>query len=274
METMINLRLLHRSILIPALLAGAFTIDYFVKPAEADNAPKALTHTILPGDTLWRISRHYGIPLVQLMECNRLVSDKIMAGEELIIPPPSIYKECPDNTWQSFEDEQWQSNLKYAPLMDNAGSKNWENGKTFFFDGTGAVRLGKYNGPYAASPAHLSNVMPQAKRFIWALAQYARDNGLGNLAFQTNAGPNHTRNNTDHVNGTGVDIFLLGESGDVKAFDPDDSNSKSAYDALLKWVLDNKGKYRIRMTVGYKGNAQTDYNNRAHDSHLHVSLNK
>ena len=40
------------------------------------------------GDTLWSLSRRYRVDLMELRALNKLVSDRILAGQELLLPPP------------------------------------------------------------------------------------------------------------------------------------------------------------------------------------------
>ena len=46
----------------------------------------AVTHTVLPGESLYTISRGYGITITSLMEANRVKDSVIYPGQELIIP--------------------------------------------------------------------------------------------------------------------------------------------------------------------------------------------
>lgn len=43
-------------------------------------------HTILPGDSLWKIARHYGVTIEALIACNHLESEKLRPGRKLEIP--------------------------------------------------------------------------------------------------------------------------------------------------------------------------------------------
>ncbi len=46
----------------------------------------AATHMVQPGDTLWGISRLYGVNLDDLRAANNLTADVIYPGQELVIP--------------------------------------------------------------------------------------------------------------------------------------------------------------------------------------------
>ena len=41
------------------------------------------------GDTLWSLSRRYRVDLMELRALNKLATDRILAGQELLLPPPS-----------------------------------------------------------------------------------------------------------------------------------------------------------------------------------------
>lgn len=44
------------------------------------------THTVVSGDSLWGISRRYGVTIERLREVNRLADDRVRLGQVLIIP--------------------------------------------------------------------------------------------------------------------------------------------------------------------------------------------
>ncbi len=58
------------------------------KPASSAKLdPKAKTHVVQKGDTLFGISRKYGVPADQLMKANKLgPKDAIKPGQQLVIP--------------------------------------------------------------------------------------------------------------------------------------------------------------------------------------------
>ena len=56
------------------------------RPAAAERPPSR-TYTVRKGDSLWKISRDFGVPLQALMEANSLSKDSIIReGRELLIP--------------------------------------------------------------------------------------------------------------------------------------------------------------------------------------------
>ena len=56
-------------------------------PAQA---VQELAHTVNPGDTLYGISRTYGVQLAALMDVNNLRGSLIFPGQKLIIPPQPV----------------------------------------------------------------------------------------------------------------------------------------------------------------------------------------
>ena len=57
-------------------------------PTLPDPVPTAIagSHTVIAGESLWRISRKYGVSVVQLKAANKLQNDTIWVGQKLIIP--------------------------------------------------------------------------------------------------------------------------------------------------------------------------------------------
>jgi len=55
-----------------------------IQPAPAK--PKHKTHTIEPGDNLWKIARKYHVSVEEIMRINRMDSEKLRPGKQLTIP--------------------------------------------------------------------------------------------------------------------------------------------------------------------------------------------
>ncbi|KKM09319.1 hypothetical protein SY88_19315 [Clostridiales bacterium PH28_bin88] len=56
-------------------------------PGEKHPAPGARKHVVRSGDTLWRLSRQYGLSLDELLRANPGVDPlRLMPGQELVIP--------------------------------------------------------------------------------------------------------------------------------------------------------------------------------------------
>ncbi|OVA14514.1 Peptidoglycan-binding lysin domain [Macleaya cordata] len=55
-----------------------------IQPTSSTSSPKTIE--IVKGDTLWGLSRKYGVSIDALKEANGLTGDKIYAGKKLVIP--------------------------------------------------------------------------------------------------------------------------------------------------------------------------------------------
>jgi len=60
-----------------------------VQPTPTAPTAHAGTHTVVAGESLWRISRKYGVTVPQLKAANNLQSDTIWVGQKLNIPSPN-----------------------------------------------------------------------------------------------------------------------------------------------------------------------------------------
>ena len=68
----------------PLLLALLCLAAVIFTPNEA--SASTTYHTVQRGDTLWKISKRYGVPLLQLKRVNNKSGNVIFAGEKLRIP--------------------------------------------------------------------------------------------------------------------------------------------------------------------------------------------
>ncbi len=68
-------------------LAGCATAPKLERPAERPRIPGALYHTVRRGETLWSISRAYGVDLQSLIKANSILyTGTIENGQTLLIP--------------------------------------------------------------------------------------------------------------------------------------------------------------------------------------------
>lgn len=63
------------------IAATCFSALLFAKDANAQTV-----HKVQKGETMWTISKKYGVPLLQLKKLNQKQSDRLLPGERLRIP--------------------------------------------------------------------------------------------------------------------------------------------------------------------------------------------
>jgi LysM repeat protein len=56
------------------------------QPANVTSTVGALSHYVAPGDSLWKISRQYNIPVDSIKAANNMTTDTVVLGKKLIIP--------------------------------------------------------------------------------------------------------------------------------------------------------------------------------------------
>lgn len=55
-------------------------------PMNPPNAAGAREHYVAPGDSLWKISRIYKVPVESIKQANGMTSDTVVLGKKIIIP--------------------------------------------------------------------------------------------------------------------------------------------------------------------------------------------
>jgi membrane-bound lytic murein transglycosylase D len=50
------------------------------------NSSGARDHYVAPGDSLWKISRLYKVPVESIKQANGMTNDTVILGKKLIIP--------------------------------------------------------------------------------------------------------------------------------------------------------------------------------------------
>jgi len=73
-----------------AALALVSTVSLFTFQPPAETEAASVTHTVRSGDTLWKISNHYGVGLTTLKTANNQTSNMIYVGQKLVIPQSTI----------------------------------------------------------------------------------------------------------------------------------------------------------------------------------------
>ena len=100
------------------------------KKSSSDNSKKRIYHYVQPDETLYSISRRYGIPLITLMRINNLNDNLIRAGDKLLISLPDDTNEQPDLEQQYQDDEniyyivENKDDLESIALKFNTSVKN------------------------------------------------------------------------------------------------------------------------------------------------------
>ena len=62
------------------------------KPAPKASAPKATTHTVRSGDSLYKLAKKYGVGVDDIRAANSLKNDDIKIGQKIKIPAPKSGK--------------------------------------------------------------------------------------------------------------------------------------------------------------------------------------
>ncbi len=62
--------------------------DFGIEEAEARGLETSTYYTVVAGDTLYRISREYGVTVNQLKAWNNLTDNVILIGQRLVVTPP------------------------------------------------------------------------------------------------------------------------------------------------------------------------------------------
>jgi murein DD-endopeptidase MepM/ murein hydrolase activator NlpD len=78
-------------ILVPVVLSGCAGMGELSPPSTQTTKVPGLYHKIRPKETLWRVSKMYGVDLQTLARANKLAdTQKIYAGQLLFIPQASV----------------------------------------------------------------------------------------------------------------------------------------------------------------------------------------
>jgi lipoprotein NlpD len=74
-------------LIIILLLSGCATAPYATAPGVSRPSVPGIYHTVVRGETLWRISRTYGLDLDELLSYNKLPdASNIEVGQKIFIP--------------------------------------------------------------------------------------------------------------------------------------------------------------------------------------------
>ena len=153
----------HPAALVVFLLAaGCATVQPPVatRPAHLApvSAPSLVTHLVQPKETLWAISRQYGVPYQEIMRANRLADpSQLAAGQRLVIPQRGAVAHAtvplyPTTRWTHIVVHHTATQIGNARYFDRAHrGKGWSNGLGYHFlidNGT----MGKADGQIEIGP--------------------------------------------------------------------------------------------------------------------------
>lgn len=155
--------MLPRVVALAAVLLAAGCAS--VQPPTATRAhrdypvavPGQLTHLVRPQETLWSLSRRYGVAYQEIMRANRLTDPSQLAvGRRLIIPQQPVVKATvplyPTTRWTHIVIHHTATPTGNARHFDRAHRrKGWSNGLGYHFlidNGT----MGKADGQIEIGP--------------------------------------------------------------------------------------------------------------------------
>jgi LysM repeat protein len=70
---------------VPAPAADPAAVAATAAPAPAGVAKE---HYVAPGDSLWKISKQYGVSIDKIKAANNMTTDTVVLGKKMIIPAP------------------------------------------------------------------------------------------------------------------------------------------------------------------------------------------
>ena len=76
----------HRPGLATVVAKPAATVATTPRPATDKQTLSSQVHLVQPGDTLFNISRRFGVSVQKLREANHLTSDEVKLGQKLLVP--------------------------------------------------------------------------------------------------------------------------------------------------------------------------------------------
>lgn len=98
-----------------------------------------VTHVVGPGETLWRISKMYDVPIATIMKVNRITDTQALEmGQELTIPDAAEYRPVialfPSNKWQYIIIHHSATDVGSSLAFHHAHlQKGWDKGVGYHF---------------------------------------------------------------------------------------------------------------------------------------------
>jgi len=99
-----------------AWLGGCTPLEHHARRSRAVTSSRSggVYHTVRKGETLWRISRTYGVSISEITEANGLADFTIRTGQKLYVPGASKVRETSPITRTTREDVGEPTNAKLA----------------------------------------------------------------------------------------------------------------------------------------------------------------
>ncbi|MDP3920461.1 MAG: N-acetylmuramoyl-L-alanine amidase [Candidatus Omnitrophota bacterium] len=154
------------------------TPSSFAPPAPFD-VPRTISHEVGPGETLWRISKTYGVSIEALMRANNISNaSQINNGQTVIVPdtrgPRATVPLFPSLRWTHIVIHHTATEAGNARSIDQLHHKRgWEGGLGYHFlvdNGTN----GKMDGQIEVGPRWVKQ-----KHGAHANANGMNDHGIG-----------------------------------------------------------------------------------------------
>lgn len=94
---------------LTALLCSAASVVSFAQGQK-------VTHTVQPGETLFKISQNYGVTVQQIIDCNQgLTADLIQSGQKLQIPVPQLPQQTQAKPVPQVQMKEYKVKRKDTP---------------------------------------------------------------------------------------------------------------------------------------------------------------
>lgn len=111
----------------------------YIPPPGLPEKRMTLNHTVAPGETLWRISKVYDVPVAAIESKNRLKSsDALKMGQHLVIPdakkPEQVISLFPSDKWEYIIIHHSATEVGNSLAFNNAHlARGWEGGVGYHF---------------------------------------------------------------------------------------------------------------------------------------------
>ncbi|MGQ9670577.1 MAG: N-acetylmuramoyl-L-alanine amidase [Desulfosoma sp.] len=141
----------------PLGVSGPQRIQVIQEPLASQNKPRTVIHEVAPMETVWRLSKMYGVSMESIYRANRLKPGApIVIGQKLIIPNATQFQNIiplyPNGCWRYIVVHHTATDIGKATLIHSSHqNRGFWNGLGYHFlidNGT----LGKGDGQIEVSP--------------------------------------------------------------------------------------------------------------------------